>query len=77
MRLENEQGWIEIEFEDFAENATCRRNDLFDERNSVEIGINFSIEGIGWGCVGDEYFQTTDIKSLATGTAEVLFSKTN
>ena len=51
------------------------RDGLFDAHNSVEIGFNFSIEGIGWGSVGDEYVQTSDIAKLAEGAASVLNSK--
>lgn len=39
------------------------------------VGFNFSIEGIGWGCVGDEYVQTADIEKIADGAARVLHSK--
>ena len=74
MRFENSQGWIEIEFENYAEDSEFWRSGLVDERNSVELGFNFSLEEIGWGCVGEEYFLTTDIKELATGAAKVLFS---
>lgn len=74
MRFENSQGWIEIEFENYAEDSVFWRSGLFDERNSVELGFNFSLKENGWGCVGEEYFLTTDIKELATGTAKVLFS---
>ena len=75
MRLENEQGWIEIEFDHYAEEGCYMRDGLFDAHNSVEIGFNFSIEGIGWGSVGDEYVQTSDIAKLAEGAASVLNSK--
>lgn len=75
MRLENEQGWIEIEFDHYAEEGGYMRDGLFDAHNSVEIGFNFSIEGIGWGSVGDEYVQTSDIAKLAKGAASVLNSK--
>ena len=75
MRLENEQGWIEIEFDHYAEEGCYMRDGLFDAHNSVELGFNFSIEGIGWGSVGDEYVQTTDIAKLAEGAASVLNSK--
>ena len=51
------------------------RDGLFDAHNSVELGFNFSIEGIGWGSVGDEYLQTSDIAKLAEGAASVLNSK--
>ena len=61
MRLENEQGWIEIEFDHYAEEGCYMRDGLFDVHNSVELGFNFSIEGIGWGSVGDEYVQTSDV----------------
>lgn len=74
MRFESEQGWIEIEFDHYAEEAGCYCNDLFNARNSVELNFNFSIEGIGWGCVGDEYFLTTDIQALRKGATEVLHS---
>ena len=75
MRLENEQGWIEIEFDHYAEEGCYMRDGLFDTHNSVEIGFNFSIEGIGWGRVGDEYVQTSDIAKLSEGAASVLNSK--
>ena len=75
MRLENEQGWIEIEFDHYAEEGCYMRDGLFDAHNSVELGFNFSIEGIGWGSVGDEYVQTTDIAKLAEGSVSVLNSK--
>ena len=75
MRLENEQGWIEIEFDHYAEEGCYMRDGLFDVHNSVELGFNFSIEGIGWGSVGAEYVQTTDIAKLAEGAASVLNSK--
>ena len=75
MRLENEQGWIEIEFDHYAEEGCYMRDGLFDAHNSVEIGFNFLIEGIGWGSVGDEYVQTSDIAKLAEGAASVLNSK--
>ena len=75
MRLENEQGWIEIEFDHYAEEGCYMRDGLFDAHNSVEVGFNFSIEGIGWGSVGDEYVQTSDIAKLAEGAASVLNSK--
>ena len=75
MRLENEQGWIEIEFDHYAEEGCYMRDGLFDVHNSVELGFNFSIEGIGWGSVGDEYVQTTDIAKLAEGSVSVLNSK--
>ena len=75
MRLENEQGWIEIEFDHYAEEGCYMRDGLFDVHNSVELGFNFSIEGIGWGSVGDEYVQTSDIAKLAEGAASVLNSK--
>ena len=75
MRLENEHGCIEIEFDHYAEEGCYMRDGLFDVHNSVELGFNFSIEGIGWGSVGDEYVQTTDIAKLAEGAASVLNSK--
>ena len=77
MRLENEQGWIEIEFDHYAEEGCYMRDGLFDVHNSVELGFNFSIEGIGWGSVGDEYLQTTDIARLAEGAENILHSKTD
>ena len=77
MRLENEQGWIEIEFDHYAEEGCYMRDGLFDVHNSVELGFNFSIEGIGWGSVGDEYVQTTDIAKLAEGATITLHSKTD
>ena len=77
MRLENEQGWIEIEFDHYAEEGCYMRDGLFDAHNSVEIGFNFSIEGIGWGSVGDEYVQTSDIAKLAEGATITLHSKTD
>ena len=75
MRLENEQGWIEIEFDHYAEEGCYMRDGLFDAHNSLELGFNFSVEGIGWGSVGDEYVQTTDIAKLAEGSVSVLNSK--
>ena len=77
MRLENEQGWIEIEFDHYAEEGCYMRDGLFDVHNSVELGFNFSIEGIGWGSVGDEYVQTSDIAKLAEGATIILHSKTD
>ena len=77
MRLENEQGWIEIEFDHYAEEGCYMRDGLFDAHNSVELGFNFSIEGIGWGSVGDEYVQTSDIAKLAEGATIILHSKTD
>ena len=77
MRLENEQGWIEIEFDHYAEEGCYMRDGLFDAHNSVELGFNFSIEGIGWGSVGDEYVQTSDIAKLAEGATITLHSKTD
>ena len=53
------------------------RDGLFDAHNSVELGFNFSIEGIGWGSVGDEYVQTSDIAKLAEGATITLHSKTD
>ena len=75
MILESEQGWVKIEFDHYAEEGCYMRDGLFDVHNSVELGFNFSIEGIGWGSVGDEYVQTTDIAKLAEGAASVLNSK--
>ena len=75
MILESEQGWVKIEFDHYAEEGCYMRDGLFDAHNSVEIGFNFSIEGIGWGSVGDEYVQTSDIAKLAEGAASVLNSK--
>ena len=75
MILESEQGWVKIEFDHYAEEGCYMRDGLFDTHNSVEIGFNFSIEGIGWGSVGDEYVQTSDIAKLAEGAASVLNSK--
>ena len=77
MRHENEQGWIEIEFDHYAEEGCYMRDGLFDVHNSVELGFIFSIEGIGWGSVGDEYVQTTDIARLAEGAEKILHSKTD
>ena len=74
MRFESEQGWIEIEFNHYAEDSACWRSGLFDEQNSVELGFDFSLDGIGWGCVGDEYFLTTDIRALERGASDVLCS---
>ena len=53
------------------------RDGLFDAHNAVELGFNFSIEGIGWGSVGDEYVQTSDIAKLAEGATIILHSKTD
>lgn len=75
MILESEQGWVKIEFDHYAEEGCYMRDGLFDVHNSVELGFNFSIEGIGWGSVGDEYVQTSDIAKLAEGAASVLNSK--
>ena len=75
MILESEQGWVKIEFDHYAEEGCYMRDGLFDVHNSVELGFNFSIEGIGWGSVGDEYVQTTDIAKLAEGSVSVLNSK--
>ena len=75
MILESEQGWVKIEFDHYAEERCYMRDGLFDVHNSVELGFNFSIEGIGWGSVGDEYVQTSDIAKLAEGAASVLNSK--
>ena len=75
MILESEQGWVKIEFDHYAEEGCYMRDGLFDVHNSVEIGFNFSIEGIGWGSVGDEYVQTSDIAKLSEGAASVLNSK--
>ena len=77
MRLENEQGWLEIEFDHYAEEGCYMRDGLFDAHNSVELGFNFSIEGIGWGSVGDEYVQMSDIAKLAEGATITLHSKTD
>ena len=38
MRLENEQGWIKIEFDHYAEEGCYMRDGLFDVHNSVELG---------------------------------------
>ena len=77
MRFENDQGWVEIEFENYANETGAWRNGLTDERNCVELGFRFSLKEIGWGCVGGEYFLTTDIKVLAEGTSAVLASVTD
>ena len=77
MILESEQGWVKIEFDHYAEEGCYMRDGLFDAHNSVELGFNFSIEGIGWGSVGDEYVQTSDIAKLAEGATIILHSKTD
>lgn len=72
MRFTSEQGWIEITFDHYAEDAGCWRGGLFDEKNSVELGFDFSLKEVGWGCVGDEYFLTTDIKAIEKGACDIL-----
>lgn len=72
MKLENDQGWIKIEFVCYAPDSVCRSSNLTDEKNCVEIDFNFDITGSGWGCVGDEYFITSDIQELSNGFQNIL-----
>ena len=73
MRIENQKDWIEIEFKQYAKENEYMIQDLIDEENCVGIAFDFNIENVGWGCVGDEFFYTKDIKALAEGFLKVLF----
>ena len=75
MRIEREDGWIDLTFYDYAEDAGCWRGNLIDAHNSVELGYSFSMIDTGWGVVGSEYFKTTDIAALSKGISEIQYSK--
>ena len=77
MRITNQNDWIEIEFRQYAKENEYMIQGLIDKDNCVEIDFNFHIENDGWGCVGDEFFYTQDIKALAEGFMKVLFGKRN
>lgn len=77
MRIENNNNWIEIEFICYVIESVCHVADIFDESNSVEIDFNFDVEDVGWGCVGDEYFHTKDIKALSEGFLKILYNETS
>ena len=77
MRFTSEQGWIEITFDHYATDAEAWSSGLYDEKNSVELGFDFSLEEIGWGCVGFEYVLTTDIKAIEKGARDILNSFTD
>ena len=73
MRIQNEKDWIEIEFKQYANENEFVIQGLIDEENCVEIDFDFNIENDGWGCVGDEFFYTKDIKAIATGFSKIVF----
>lgn len=72
LKIENKKDWIEIEFLQYAKENEYMIQGLIDEKNCVEIVFNFNIENDGWGCVGDEFFYTKDIKEIAEGFIKVL-----
>lgn len=71
MRLENEAGWIEIDFVCYATDAPCIAANLSDAKNYVETELDFCITGIGNGSDGYQYFHTQDIKAVAEGFEKV------
>ena len=73
MRIENEKDWIDIEFKQYAKENEFVIQGLVDEENCVEIDFDFNIENDGWGCVGDEFFYTKDIKAIATGFSRIVY----
>ena len=72
MRIQNEKDWITIEFSQYANENEFVIQGLIDEENCVEIIFDYNIENIGWGCVGDEFFYTKDIKEIATGFSRIV-----
>ena len=75
MRFECDQGYVEVRFENYAGDAGCYCGNLPNERNCVELCLNFSLKRIGWGCVRDEYMMTSDIAALANGAAQICLAK--
>lgn len=75
MRLQSQEGWIEIEFSCYAQDSIDYLTGLFDVQNAVEIGFDYELADIGWGSVGYEYFIARDIKAIAKGFAEILLSE--
>ena len=73
MRIQNEKDWIDIAFRQYANENEFVVQGLIDEENCVEIFLDYNIENIGWGCVGDEFFYTKDIKAIATGFSRIVF----
>lgn len=74
MRIANQKHWIKIEFLHFAKDSCHVAPPLIDEDNCVEIGFSYNIDD-DWGCVGDEFFFTKDIKALADGFSGVLLGE--
>ncbi len=77
MRIENQKEWIEIVFLQYAKENKFMTQGLIDEDNCVEILISFDLGDEGWGCAGDEFFYTRDIKALAEGFSRVFFGACN
>ncbi|MCR5092792.1 MAG: hypothetical protein K6B72_02350 [Lachnospiraceae bacterium] len=55
MRLEDGTGYISIEFSDR----------LYHDGEHLEVFLNFSIEGVGWGVVLDHYFSFKAIRAFS------------
>lgn len=72
MRVQDEHGWIEIEFLCRARDAESYSSDLLDVKNCIEIALDFDMDDVGWGSVGFEYFYAQDIAALTVGLQSVL-----
>lgn len=75
MELVDDKGWIEITMNSYAEDAVCYSSTLQDIHNAVDVSLNYSCKEIGWGVVGDYYFNTHDIAFVAKGLTELLEGK--
>ena len=73
MKVKNGNNWINIEFIQYATEQGPAIQSLIDEDNCIEIYFNYNIENDGWGSVCYEFFNTKDIKAIATGFSKILF----
>ena len=64
MRLENDKEFIEISFDD-----------EYVFKNYIEICLNFTIEGSGWGVVSDHYFTLEAVKTFSENLSLLINNK--
>ena len=77
MKLKNNSDWIRIDFLQCASTSEYLRSTLKNIENCIEIILDFEIEEVGWGMVGDEYFTTLDIRNISAGLNNIYNGKSH